>query len=266
MPRARFSPEDIADWTRRRYAGEPLRTIAKEYGVTTQYVSSMTNRQPPPEDIPEPYRKEQLVDLDNLVEEINAWLGDQHAVTIQEVKERFRVTSHQWNQIWKRLDNNKFVGKLRDRSRRPTYRDVDIRKALRRAFKNNNNEPLSSVIYEVKRDPDNEPSVPTIHNRYGSWRAACADAKVPCGGTRYLVAARTPSASWSVWNDDQILDWIKKFLDTLEPTDRPSYNRYDVWQRSVDGAPSGSLVRVRLRHIGNWSDIIAEAIRRVAVA
>jgi len=266
VPRARFSDEEVADWIRRRHAGEPLRTIAQEYGVTTQYVSSRTAGTAPPEDIPEPYKKEQLLSLDSLVEDVNDWLADQHAVTIQEVKDRFKITSHQWNQIWRRLDNNKFVGRLRDHSRKPTYRDIDIRKALKRALKNNNGDPLSSVVYEMLRDKEDEPSVPTIHNRYGSWRAACADAKVPCGGTRHLVAARTPSPTWSVWSDDQILDWIRKFLDTLEPTDRPSYNRYDVWQRGVPGAPSGSLVRVRLRSIGNWSDIIAAAIRRPAVA
>jgi hypothetical protein len=266
VPRARFTEEDIADWTRRRYAGEPLRTIAAQYGVTTQYVSARTNAAPPPDDIPEAYRRESQLDMDDLITKVNEWLAEQHSVTIQEVKDQFRITSHQWNQIWRRLDNSKFVGKLRDRSRRVTYRDVDIRKALRRALKNNDGKPLSSVRYEFLRDPDTEPSVPTIHNRYGSWRAACADAKVPCGGSRHLVAARTPSPTWSVWNNDQILGWVTKFLETLQPTDRPSYNQYDVWQRTQEGAPSGSLVRVRLREYGSWSDIVAEARSRVAVA
>lgn len=265
MPRGRFTQEDIEDWTRRRWSGESLRTIAEQYGVTTQYVSAVTNRQPPPSpEVLEEIRPEVIEDVDALADRVNEWLTTQTTVTIPDVRRQFRLTSHQWNQIWKKLDNSRIVGKLRDRSRKTTYRDVDIRKALRKAYKANDGKPLSSAMYDQVRDSETEPSVPTIHNRYGSWRSACADAKVPCGGTRHHVAKGSPPPTWSVWTNEEILGWVRKFWDSLEKTERPSYNRYDVWQRSQPGAPSGSLVRVRLRSIGNWSDIIAEVASMTA--
>ena len=259
MPRARFTQEDIEDWTRRRWSGESLRSIAEQYGVTTQYVSAVTSRAQPPsaDDGPEDEPSTPPEDLDSLAARVNEWLIKQTTVTIPDVRREFRLTSHQWNQIWKKLDNSRIVGKLRDRSRKATYRDVDIRKALRKAYAANGKKPLSSAMYDEVRDSETEPSVPTIHNRYGSWRSACADAKVPCGGSRHHVAKGSPPPTWSVWTDDEILEWVRKFWGTLEQTERPSYNRYDVWQRTQEGAPSGSLVRVRLRHIGSWSDIIA---------
>lgn len=271
MPRARFTQEDIEEWTRRRWSGESLRSIAEEYGVTTQYVSAQTNRQPVPavRDDPEEPEAEDASptpaeDIDALADRVNEWLVQQTTVTIPDVRREFRLTSHQWNQIWKKLDNSRIVGKLRDRSRKATYRDVDIRKALKKAFVANGKKPLSSAMYDQVRDSETEPSVPTIHNRYGSWRSACADAKVPCGGTRHHVAKGSPPPTWSVWTDDQIIDWVRRFWESLERTERPSYNRYDVWQRSQPGAPSGSLVRVRLRSMGNWSDIIAHVASMAA--
>ena len=259
MPRARFTQEDIEDWTRRRWSGESLRSIAEQYGVTTQYVSAVTSRQQTPtaDDRPADEPSTPPEDLDSLAARVNDWLVKQTTVTIPDVRREFRLTSHQWNQIWRKLDNSRIVGKLRDRSRKATYRDVDIRKALKKAYAANGKKPLSSAMYDQVRDSETEPSVPTIHNRYGSWRSACADAKVPCGGSRHHVAKGSPPPTWSVWTDDEILGWVRKFWDTLEQTERPSYNRYDVWQRTQEGAPSGSLVRVRLRHIGSWSDIIA---------
>lgn len=260
MPRGRFSQEQIDEWVKRRFAGDSLRAIAADYGVTSQYVSSVTNRQVPggASVWPQP----EVVDLDAIAVKINIWLQTQTTVTIDEVRREFDLTNHQWNQIWKKLDNKRIVGMLRERSRKPTYKDVDIRRAIKRVYNLLDKKPLSSAAYEQHRDSESEPSVPTIHNRYGSWRRACDDAKVPCGGTRHLITKASPPASWSIWNDDQILEWVEKFWRSLEPTERPSYNRYDVWQRSQHRAPSGSLVRVRLREIGNWGDIINEVTRR----
>jgi hypothetical protein len=261
MPRGRFSQEQIDEWVHRRFGGESLRSIAADFGVTSQYVSSVTNKQPLPNGATE-WPQPEVIDLDAVAIEINEWLQDQTTVTITAVRSRFGLTNHQWNQIWKKLDNKRIVGTLRERSRKATYRDVDIRKAIKRIYRLLDSKPLSSAAYEQHRDADTEPSVPTIHNRYGSWRAACDDARVPCGGTRHQITKASPPASWSIWNDDQILEWVEKFWRELEPAQRPSYNRYDQWQRSQHRAPSGSLVRVRLKHIGNWGDIIAEVSRR----
>lgn len=257
VPRARFTDDDVMDWVRRREAGESLRNIAAEYGVSTQYVSMVTNHQqrrpwPTADERPKP-------ELDALVEQINAWLRERTTTTTDEVKQEFDLTSHQWNQIWKRLDNSKFVGKLKFTSRVEKYDDGSCKAALREVFEANGKRPLTGVVYERLRDRDRHPSVPTIHNRFGSWSAACGAAEVPFGGSRRDVVGHAPTRGWSSWSDDEILGWIRAYRESLESTERPSYNGYDNWQRTQQNAPSGSLVRVRLKHLGNWGDILAAA-------
>lgn len=261
MSRGRFTDENIMDWVRRREAGEPLRAIAGDYGVSTQYVAQMTNRR---QQGPWPTAGERpKFELDDLVDRINGWLRERSTATIDEVKEEFDLTAHQWNQIWKRLDNTKLVGRLKSTSRVEKYDDDSFKAALWQAYEANGRQPLTGAAYERLRDRNRHPSLPTLHNRFGGWSAACRAAGVPFGGTR--TPLENPSTrSWSNWSDDKILEWVRAYRESLGPTDRPSYNGYDNWQRSQKGAPSGSLIRTRLKHVGNWSDILAAAFAEVA--
>lgn len=257
MPRSRFTDEDVMGWVRRREAGEPLREIAAEYAVSTQYVSMMTNRH---QRRPWPTAEERPNhDLDALVDRINAWLRHRSTTTIDRVKQEFQLTSHQWNLIWKRLDNTRFVGTLKPESRVERYDDDAVQAALREAYEKNGCQPITGEIYERLRDRDRHPSVPTIHNRFGSWAAACGAAGVPFGGRRKDILDDTPAQRWSTWPDDEILRWVRTYRAALGPMERPSYNGYDTWQRTREGAPSGSLVRVRLKHLGGWGDILTAA-------
>ena len=59
-----------------------------------------------------------------------------------------------------------------------------------------------------------------------------------------------------------MLGWVAKWHRTLDQYERPTYAGYDLWQRDQRGAPSGSLLRVRLKHLGGWAEIVREGVQR----
>lgn len=256
----RITDEMVNDWVDRRLRGETLQEIAELYNTTPQYVLSLTKTSASSADFAQasgtavPMSDE---DIQAKADEINEWLPKRGTVTVPELVEHFKLTKHQWSLIRRHVDQAYIFGRAHVVPRRKVYSDEDIHKALKRVLAISGRQTLTAVVYESLRDRETEPSVPTVHNRYRTWRAACEAAGVPSG-------AREKSTTWSGWTDEDLLSWVRKFHDELSSDVRPSYGRYDAWQRDIEGAPSGSLLRVRLGHLGNWADIMNAAIQSAA--
>jgi hypothetical protein len=253
----RIDNETVQKWVQMRIDGVRLQKIADLYNTTPQYVIALTKSSEHAGDfvgaigVATPMTEQ---DKQELADRVNVWLADQVTATIAEVMDEFGITKHQWSLIREQVDQTHIIGRARQGSRATTYTDKLIQRSLRRALKASGRQWLTGVVYEAYRDRDNDPSVPTINNRYGSWRRACQKLDIPDGGR-----GRT-EVTWSTWQDEQLLEWVRKFRDQLDVSTRPSFARYDTWQRTQKGAPSGSLVRVRLKHLGNWADIMRVAI------
>ena len=136
----------------------------------------------------------------------------------------------------------------------PVWSDDDIigvlREAATYAF------PCTTLAYSslVEVGEIDGPSVATIHNRFGSWIAACEAASVE------------PGQSWikgyqSRWTDDDVYRYVEDYLMTSGTTG--TFTDFDQWVKTEPGAPSGALVRIR---IGGWVQVKREAIKRLVAS
>jgi hypothetical protein len=110
---------------------------------------------------------------------------------------------------------------------------------------------LSVGLYDRYRGPG-DPSPAAVTSRM-RWSDVCARAGVPAGG------AGRPSYSRK-WSDDDLLRWAGRWAVAAVADGVPAtFNGYDVWRRSQPGAPSGALLRTRLRGSGfnAWHEMVA---------
>lgn len=257
---AHITDDQIQDFVARRLRGETLKSIADLYKTTPQYVYALTRMGATPEEYATAMGRSASMSNDSLtstVAAVNAWLTEHGTATVQELLTQFGLTTHQWQLVRPHLDQSRVISRTTKSPYRPRYSDDAATKAIRRVFKAVGKEKgfLTSQMYEVNRNKETDPSVPTIHNRFGSWADACAEAKVPSG---HRVNGTADVRS--VWSDNDLLGWLARWHASLGADVRPSYARYDAWQRSQEGAPSGSLLRVRLKRYGTWASIVRTAL------
>ncbi|WP_295647503.1 hypothetical protein [uncultured Dietzia sp.] len=103
---------------------------------------------------------------------------------------------------------------------------------------------LSGPFYDQHR-VDGVSSIRLIQ-MFGTWTNACEQA-----GVRSTRAVRENYTQ--KWGREECLRWVLKYL---ESTDKPSFDRYDSWSRSEEGAPSGGTVRLRC---GRWIEAVRDA-------
>lgn len=260
-----ITDEQIHDFVARRLRGETLQSIADLYQTTPQYVYALTRMGASPEDYAAAMGRSATMPAEtvaSIAADVNAWLIEKGTANVQEVLDQFELTLHQWQLIRPRIDQSRVISRTTRTPKRPQYTDDMIKDALRRIFDVAGGEKsvLTAQAYEANRDKENDPSVPTIHNRFGSWAAACAAAGVP-SGTRVNGTADVRST----WTNADLLGWLARWRNTLGENERPSYARYDAWQRDNEGAPSGSMVRVRLKQYGNWAEIVRASLTQETV-
>jgi len=93
------------------------------------------------------------------------------------------------------------------------------------------------------------PTIAIFIARFGSWMKACEAAGIESGKVvrDNYVRAHT---------EESMLAFIESYL--ADPRTNGSAAGYDVWQRSVEGAPSLALIRQRM---GRWNDIKARILK-----
>lgn len=193
------------------------------------------------------------------IAEIASWLEANGPVARNTVIEQFGITNSRLTTlIAEGLPSHLIM--MAPRSTAPQFTDDDVRDALVKAWVevlrlNPDATGLSHVMYErVRRASD--PSSPMMVGRYG-WENACKMAGVPHG-----EAWRSKSSYESKWSDEQIVAVVGRYVEYCrEAGVRPSYLGYERWQQEVADAPSGTLVRNRMRDAGyvTWPSVIAHA-------
>ena len=93
------------------------------------------------------------------------------------------------------------------------------------------------------------PTIAVFFTRFGSWMKACEAAGIESGKVARDNYTRAHS-------QETMLAYIESYL--ADPRTNGSAIGYDIWQRSVDGAPSLTLIRQRM---GRWNDIKARILR-----
>ena len=114
-------------------------------------------------------------------------------------------------------------------------------------------------MYERLRRTD-DPSAALLVGRYG-WENACEKFGVPSG------ESWRPKASYtSRWTDEDIVKSVYEYvLHSRALREKPSYLGYDRWQQHDPDAPSGTLVRNRMRALGlrTWPAVVENAVASV---
>lgn len=136
-----------------------------------------------------------------------------------------------------------------------TYSDEEIFDALRVAAEKSEAPHLvARPAYEVLRR-EGDPSVETIIIRFQRWKAALEAAGLPVSSRRGNTNRK--------FTDTEILQAVSTAMLDVLPEEL-TYARYEEVKR--EGAPSGPLVRKRLRHrIGTWNEIKASIERDLGI-
>jgi transcriptional regulator with XRE-family HTH domain len=106
--------------------------------------------------------------------------------------------------------------------------------------------PLSAKKFV---DLGGTPTIAIFFTRFGSWMKACEAAGVESGKVARDNYTRAHS-------QETMLAYIESYL--ADPRTNGSALGYDIWQRSVEGAPSLALIRQRM---GRWNDLKARILR-----
>lgn len=247
------------DWIDLRQQGYSYRQIGEEYGFSHEMVRQVIVSDPRVTG-----ERPSTVRRRNLGKEITDYLTANGPMPRDELLVKFGMNNRQLTYLT--THEKEFPKHLIILARRDTssfYTDDEIHDAMRRVWAEvqaarPNVDGLSHALYDQYRDVAVDPSPARIIGRYHTWNTACSDAGIPSGFTR-----RGRETYSTAWTDEEILAVIRRFVaDMAAQSKRPTYGRFDHWQRDHADAPSGTTVRNRLKQTGlaNWPDIIAAAM------
>jgi len=93
------------------------------------------------------------------------------------------------------------------------------------------------------------PTIVIFIMRFGSWIKACEAAGIESGKAFRANYSRAHT-------EESMIAFVESYL--ADPRTNGTAAGYDIWQRSVEGAPSLALIRQR---IGRWNDIKARILK-----
>ena len=244
------------EFVKMRKAGFSYRAIGEKHGLSHERVRQVLHKHGDPS---EWARTPSVSKREAKIAEIEEWLEANGPVARDQVLEQFGLTRAQLTQlIAEGLPSHRML--VSSRQNETTFSDDDIAGAMQNAWAeiqriNPSATGLSHVLYDrVRRESD--PSAALLVSRFG-WENACATAGVPAG-----ISLRPKATYTTRWTDADILAKVREYVDECMADDqRPSYLGYDRWQQYDSDAPSGTLVRNRMRDIGllTWPEIVVAA-------
>jgi Sigma-70, region 4 len=196
------------------------------------------------------HRKQELAD------EITAWLNEQGPTVSDTVREHFGLSVGQLSELFHRGIPRHLVLASGGRTG-SSFSNEDLVKAVRTSWTRYKKEHpgakgFSVGAYDAARI-DGDPSPALITARI-PWKIICATAGVPCSAGRGNYQR--------LWSDDDLISWVGKYSEAAAADGtRVTFYGYDAWRRSQEGAPSGALLRTRLRRAGyaTWGSMVATA-------
>ena len=230
---------------KRLKAGEPVKSIAADFGVTGESIHKVRRAEGIPTSAAQ--RKTRITAL---AKEIATWVEHHPGCTIAEIATSLEQTP---GEITCAIDRVSLRLVLRDISRGKNsvlltrWTDDQTMLAMQKAA--NKISPLTRADYDQMREEGviSGPSAIRIIQRFGKWSIACEKAGVKCGDVLRGSYSRT-------WTDEIVAEWVGLFL--LQ-TKQSSADEYDEWSRKTSEAPSLGSVRIYLE---SWSNAITRAL------
>lgn len=193
---------------------------------------------------------------DTAAAEIAEWLNQQGPTTSDKVREQFGLNIQQLSELMGHGIPRHLVLAGRGRTG-SAYNTDDLVAAVTRSWQRYRYEvpaaeKFSVTAYEKHRLPE-DPSLALITSRV-PWKQVCEQAGIPCSKGRGDYK-RT-------WEDGDLLNWVGRYLEaSAEADERVTFYGYDRWRKGREGAPSGALLRTRLRRSGyaTWGEMVAAA-------
>jgi hypothetical protein len=248
--------EHYDDFVRLRKAGHSYREIGLKFGLSHERVRQILVAGG---EVDEFARTPSRSRRREQIEEITEWLEAEGPVERNRVLEKFGITSNRLNSLIAEGVPSHLI-LMSARETKVQFTDDVVRDALHRAWAelqrvNPKATGLSHVMYERLRRMD-DPSSPLLVSRYG-WENACSEFGVPAGETWRPKASYT-----SRWTDEELLEFVRAYTaDCRVSEERPSYLGFERWQQLRPEAPSGTLVRNRMRERGirTWPEVVVAA-------
>jgi Sigma-70, region 4 len=245
------------EFIRMRRAGHTYREIGAHFGVSHERVRQILAEAGGADAWA---RTPAAVRRSKEIETISRWLEENGPIQRDALIEHFGITSsHLTTLVAEGLPSHLILMSGRDTT--PQFSDSEVADALVRAWAalleaNPKATGLSHVMYErVRRSTD--PSAALLVARYG-WEEACKTFGVPPG-----ESWRSKDSYKSRWTDEDMLAQVRMYVEVCrEDGRRPSYLGYERWQQERPDAPSGTLVRNRMRDAGwtTWPQIVSAAV------
>ena len=229
------------------FSREKVRQIGAEQGVTSAV----------PSDWLAPFMVGFVIDVS---EEICANLDEGRVLTAPELREKFPGSTVKY--LRSAVEKADAVGLLGVASPpdKVAFSNEAIVQALRDAWAALGDEAveMTGPTYDRLLDEGTVegPSRVLIIQRFGSWAAACEDAKIP-----FRAARRR----YDGFHDEDLLAWVDSYAhDAIMANTPVTFAGYSTWAKnSPHGAPSGSLIKARFFGHKPWNDIRDAAILHV---
>ena len=259
-----YSTEDLTaaklDAQRMRAGGSTLQDIGDKYKRSREWARQLLDVHG---EIA-PWREALAENREAQIAAMNKWLEDNGPVTRSEFAAEFGMTDAQINvRVREGLETWRMI--IESNARHDSYTDERTVDALRRAWELEKNlNPtaigLSGSRYDKLRR-QGDPSLQLLVARVG-WEVACEAAGL---NTAAVNGGRPKETYVSAWTDREILDRVGAFVEEcVEAEVRPTYLRYDAWQREDSDRPSGATVRNRMRKavgVASWPEIVKKSMK-----
>lgn len=251
-----------SEMVERRHKGQTLEQIGQHFGLTRERVRQIIKEIDPSLVAREVGKIKRKVKEVKLAENRNAirksiygdWESLSH-LTVSEISQKLNIPE---SAIKGALSKSRLAilegNEVRDNKNLQSFTDAEIKKALRDAAVLAT--PLTATKYAalLKAGKIYGPSMPRLHQRFGSWSKACEFAKVEPG-----QALRAYSRAWS---NARLFEILVEFLSESKGESQ-TYAAFDKWLRGKDGYPSSQTVR---NNLGDWRVIKADALRRLQIS
>lgn len=243
------------DIIRRYLANEPLQSIGDDYGLTRQRIDQIVREH----DIPP---RKRITASERFAREHGKKV---HAsfVRLRDPKAVARETGLPLPKVKSYLKDiglaKAVIPATERRGRGEKYPDDEVMAGLREAYESGitAGKPLSAAAYDQWRRDNGKDVVSSIRiiQRYGSWRDAVEKAGVP--------ANQPNRGSYHATSQEKCLNALVSYVkEEFGDGNRPTAQRYDLWSRDHDDAPS--LGTVRKAFGGKWKHALDEARKALA--
>jgi hypothetical protein len=230
------------------FSGERARQILKRFGVSTR-------------DIKKQLRVQEGINHEQLSQAIDSWITTHPGCRMSEVSTALMISESDVMSLCPQDTKSLILGvrKKYDGEKYRTYSKTQTLDALRHAFDLRNpsmsmysvseTSPLTGPFYQKLRSEGvvHGPSQPRIIQVFGTWKAACEEAGVPCvEAIRDFYELR--------WTNDELIGQLAEFI--LNSKSR-SVESFDAWSRLDNSRASSGTIR---NQIGAWSESVELAL------